>query len=78
MNENAFQLVLGCCTMIVAVLALLSFRRALKTGTTGIFVWFRAMRCDQPILFWLCAGFQAFAGALLLWLAILEARPLLP
>ena len=77
MAENTFRLVLGCCTLVVAVLALLSVQRALRTGTAGIFMWFLATRAKRPVLFWLCIGFQVLAAAFLLWLALLEAGPLL-
>ena len=66
----------ACVTLVVAVLALLEFRRALKTGVTGMEVWFIAARSQRPCLFWLCTVSQAVVGVLCLLLAALEAERL--
>jgi hypothetical protein len=68
----------ACVTLVVAVLALLEFRRALKTGATGVEVWFIAARSRRPCLFWFCTVCQAVVGVLCLLLTVLEAERLLP
>lgn len=66
----------ACVTLAVAVLALLEFRRALKTGATGVEVWFIAARSERPCLFWLCTVCQAAVAVLCLLLAVFEAERL--
>jgi hypothetical protein len=72
------SVLLTAAMFLVALVALVEVRRAVRTGVTGLKSWPVAVRAQRPLWFWICTAFQICIGAACLWLGVRGVVSLLP
>jgi hypothetical protein len=78
MSHTFSTVLLTVAMFLVALVASVEVRRAVRTGVTGLKSWPVAVRAQRPLWFWFCTTFQICFGAVCLWLGVRGLVSLLP